>query len=289
MHEAGDDTAATNAEATGGVTWMTYREIAAARGITHAAAIRLVQRHRWQKRDGSNDGLAHVLVPHDAVQPTPPVRRPPVMPIQRPLSSGPTTPPDTAAFETALAAIREAHAGETAALRDQVTAAISRADQAEAGREAERERADRAERGRDAERVRADALRDRVDALQATAETTETRAAVLRGRLDAMQAQLAEAHVTLQAATETGRRADRAEARAHEAEQGRDMANARADELSGRLDTAQHLAREAAAAAEAAQLAQAEAEADAAELRQEDAARKGRGRLARLRAAWRGE
>ena len=39
----------------------------------------------------------------------------------------------------------------------------------------------------------------------------------------------------------------------------------------------------------AAQIGQAEAEADAAELRQAEAARKGRGRLARLRAAWRGE
>ena len=55
MHD-GDD-------ADGGGTWMTYRELAAARGITHAAAIRLVQRNRWRKREGSNDGLAHVLVP----------------------------------------------------------------------------------------------------------------------------------------------------------------------------------------------------------------------------------
>jgi hypothetical protein len=56
------------------------------------------------------------------------------------------------AFEAALTAIREAHAGETAALRE-------RADGAE-------RRAAQAEQGRDAERARADALRDRIEAMQ---------------------------------------------------------------------------------------------------------------------------
>jgi hypothetical protein len=48
MRAAGDDTPANATQDAGsdagGDTWMTYREIAAARGITHAAAIRLVQR-----------------------------------------------------------------------------------------------------------------------------------------------------------------------------------------------------------------------------------------------------
>jgi hypothetical protein len=61
------------------------------------------------------------------------------------------------------------------------------------------------------------------------------------------------------------------------------------DELRDRLEVAQRLARDAEAAAEAAQIAQAKAETDTTELRQADATRKGRGRLARLRAAWRGE
>ena len=53
--------------------WMTYRELAMARGVKRAAAIRLAQRHKWPKRAGSNDGLAHILVPaaylssHDVV------------------------------------------------------------------------------------------------------------------------------------------------------------------------------------------------------------------------------
>ena len=111
--------------------------------------------------------------------------------------------------------------------------------------------------------------------------------------------------------------ADQAESRADRAEEGRAAADARADrldqalageraradalrdradELTGQLTEAKaegnaltvetdELRRQV----EAAQMARAEAEADAVELLQADAARRGRGRLARLRAAWRGE
>ena len=48
-------------------------------------------------------------------------------------------------------------------------------------------------------------------------------------------------------------------------------------------------AAELSAKVRVAEIAQAEAEADAAELRQADAARRGKGRWARLRAAWREE
>ena len=71
-------------------------------------------------------------------------------------------------------------------------------------------------------------------------------------------------------------------------------ARKRAHELSNRMlvvqgaaDRAEAEADELRPQAEAALIAQAEA--DAEELRQADAARRGRGRLARLRAAWRGE
>jgi hypothetical protein len=43
---------------------MTYREIAAARRVKLAAAVRLVQRHKWRKQTG-NDGTARILVPPD--------------------------------------------------------------------------------------------------------------------------------------------------------------------------------------------------------------------------------
>ena len=49
-------------------TWLTYGEIAAARGIKRSGAIRLAQRHRWRKQAG-NDGLARVLVPPEMAKP----------------------------------------------------------------------------------------------------------------------------------------------------------------------------------------------------------------------------
>ena len=105
-------------------------------------------------------------------------------------------------------------------------------------------------------------------------------------------------------------RAEHAESRADTAERGRDGERARADALRDRVDAIQ-----AETAALQAQLAKAEAEGDALtietaeltaqvraakaeareaqdvaeELRQAEAARRGRGRLARLRAAWWGE
>jgi chromosome segregation ATPase len=74
-------------------------------------------------------------------------------------------------------------------------------------------------------------------------------------------------------------RVDHAEAARDRAEQSRDGERARADALRDRLDGLQH---DLDATRQQAQQA-------ADELRQTDAARKGRGRLARLRAAWRGE
>jgi hypothetical protein len=41
---------------------VTYSELAKARGVSIAAARKLVLRHRWPKQIG-NDGLTHVLVP----------------------------------------------------------------------------------------------------------------------------------------------------------------------------------------------------------------------------------
>jgi hypothetical protein len=128
-----------------------------------------------------------------------------------------------------------------------------------------RERADQAEKQADTERGRADREREGRERAEARADAANT---------DRRQA-------------DADRRAT--EVRAHEAEKGRDLANSLADELRGQLETARQLASAAETAAEAAQIAQSEAEADAAELRQADAARKGRGRMARLRAAWRGE
>ena len=96
---------------------MTYREIAAARGIKPEAAVRLVQRRKWPKQERSNDGLAHVLVPPDwiRIRPADGATPPDVAPRHHP----PSSPPDFAgAIQGAIDALREAKDGEITALRE---------------------------------------------------------------------------------------------------------------------------------------------------------------------------
>ena len=78
-----------------------------------------------------------------------------------------------AAFDAALTAVREAHAGETAAMRDRI--------------EVMQVALDRAEAGRDAERVRADALADEARVMQAKLATAEV--VVDQARRDAQATQ----------------------------------------------------------------------------------------------------
>jgi len=104
--------------------WLTYDEIAAVRGTQRVGAIRWVQRHKWRRQPG-NDGLVRVLVPPDALASTrPPRRSPPTV-----------TPDNAAAFAAALAAVREAHAGEAAALREHLERAEKRVEELLAGHE----------------------------------------------------------------------------------------------------------------------------------------------------------
>jgi hypothetical protein len=137
-------------------------------------------------------------------------------------------------------------------LRDQLVVASGRADRAEVGREAERARADRAEAATDAANSRADGAEARADRAEARADRAEAGRDANLARADAMQAER-----------------DQALAVAHEAVQAAVVEKADAAEQARRRAT---MAQEGAAA-----------------LRQADAARRGRGRLARLRAAWRGE
>jgi hypothetical protein len=162
--------------------WLTYGELAALRGIDRHSAVKLVTRHRW-RRQKDNRGVLRILVPAEWTA-------------SRDKGTDIATDrgTDTAAFETALAAIEAAHASEVTALRERLDAA-------------------------DKDRIAMHVLADRLGA------------------------QLAD----------TASRGDRA--------------NDRAD----RLDRERAAARAAAAA-----------------LRQADAARKARGRWARLRAAWSG-
>jgi hypothetical protein len=48
--------------------WVTYDELAQARGMQRSGAVRLVQRKKWRRQAG-NDGLARVLVPPDELHP----------------------------------------------------------------------------------------------------------------------------------------------------------------------------------------------------------------------------
>src|SRR3954449_11279572 len=44
--------------------WVTYAELAKARGITRAAAVKLAQRHKWRRRKGNEPSReVKVLVP----------------------------------------------------------------------------------------------------------------------------------------------------------------------------------------------------------------------------------
>ena len=84
--------------------WLTYDELAELRGIDRASARRLTTRLKWPRRPG-NDGTVRILVPLRHL-------RPPRRSADRPAGIAP--------FEAALAALREAHASETATLRDTV-------------------------------------------------------------------------------------------------------------------------------------------------------------------------
>jgi hypothetical protein len=243
--------------------WLSYAELAELRGITRKAAIRLTQRHRWRRQPG-NDGATRVFVTADIT------RR------QTPRNDAGSTPPSdgdaphyVAAFETALAAVREAHAGEIVVLREQLA---------------------RAEQGANVERARAGALRDRLNAMQeqladvhaarqaaeaadARAEKAEqgreaerARAEDLRAQVDVLMAEMVEARTAIT------RERHRADERRATIEDLRAEAEARSRELA----KAQHDAQAAQQAA-------------AGELRRAEAERQARGRWARLRAAWRGE
>ena len=197
-----------------------------------------------------------------------------------------------AAFDAALDGLREAHAGETAALLGRTEAAEKALADAHHERDRERERAEAA----DADRRAAIGLAEQTVALLKEAEARvgaeRGHADMLRDRLNAMQEQLTEAHAALEAAASADARAERAERdkdqaeagrdaermRADRAEQGREGDRARADGLQAKLDDMQ------------VQLTARQEVVDAAEaIRKAADTRLARSRWARLRAAWKGE
>lgn len=135
MTDTGDDT--------GDGRWMSYDALAELRHISRIGAVRLVQRRKWRRMAG-NDGRALVLVPHDMLAP---VRGSAAgKGGAEHLSNGKKSAAGDAAangggnaaahavtvLEAALSALKEAHAGERAALLDRAERAETRAQELEA-------------------------------------------------------------------------------------------------------------------------------------------------------------
>jgi hypothetical protein len=228
--------------------WMTFAELAHVRGISKDSAVTLVRRHGW-RRQRDNQGHVIALVP--LTWATPDGDGQPDDRGDRRSDSPPDSRGDVAAFEAALAAVREAKDGEIATLRATVARSVALID----GFRAER---DQAQQALVDERARADAA----DADRRSAQS----------RADAAIA-----------------RADSAEARADHERDRADAERTQADALKGLLEATQQEIAQQRALTDQADDARQRAEDSAEALRQADEARKARGRWARLRAAWRGE
>jgi hypothetical protein len=129
--------------------WLTYDELAKVRGIKRIGAVRLAQRQRWRRQPG-NDGKTRVWVPTEALAL--------VRGTRQDANSAPDGAHDSAgnsardgagtvaaAFEIALAAIREAKDDEIATLRDTVEGLRGTVSRAEHRAVHAEDRANRAE------------------------------------------------------------------------------------------------------------------------------------------------
>jgi hypothetical protein len=142
--------------------WLSYAQLAEARGITRKAAIRMTQRHRWRRQPG-NDGTALVWVPEGDLTSRQASRQTP-----HPAGDGDgdgDTPGKDRLIEALRTDLTEANrrASDAVSLADRLTAQLAGAG----------ERTDRtlalladAERVLTAERQRADAMRERLDETQ---------------------------------------------------------------------------------------------------------------------------
>ncbi len=155
--------------------WMTYAELAAARGIDKQSAVKLARRHGWRRQRGNEkDGVdvARVFVPGSALD------------AQRETVGAPraiSRPPGVIS-EGDLAPIAERFDAAIAVLTKELADAKSLTA-------VERSRADRAELAKDEAVARADVLWERIEALQA--EVAEAEAAAVQARADAQEAALA--------------------------------------------------------------------------------------------------
>ena len=151
-----------------GGEWMTYDQIAEARGTAKIGAIRWVQRHRLRRQPG-NDGMVRILVDPTMLPQTGPQRR-----------STPTVTPDGAVLvEAANRRADEANKRADAALA-LADRAGDRADRAEA-------RAEELRRDLDAARVIAGAAQHDAQAALAEARDAQRSAEELRQAPEAVR------------------------------------------------------------------------------------------------------
>ena len=122
--------------------WMTYAELAMARGIKEPAAVRLVQRRGWERQPG-NDGAIRVAVPVPELRPSRTVT--PVVAPDITLVGGDSLEREIRRADQAETALRELRAiAEQRAL--DLTAALVRAATAEGEARVLREALDDARR-----------------------------------------------------------------------------------------------------------------------------------------------
>jgi hypothetical protein len=228
--------------------WLTKAEFAERRQISQASADRLIRRQGWRRQPG-NDGRVRVLVPPGALGQRE----------HRPPEGYPREAPPEGAdpVETVLTALREAHAGEIHRLTEALTV----------------------------ERSRVDALLKAGDDHRAEIVAIEAKLAAETARADDARRQvheLASRVMALQGEADREREAAKAAERQTEAEHthGIDL-EARITGLHDLLADAEHRLVDAERGRTTA-LEQLDA------MDRAEVARRGKGRWARLRAAWRG-
>jgi hypothetical protein len=167
--------------------WMTFAELAKARGISKLSAAALVRRHRW-RRMKDNRGRVLALVPRDG----PELRRSEAHQADDPADDQADHLPDVAAT---IASLTSAFDAAVATLTAQLAGAVQRAEAGEQGRELERAKSDAAVALVDQTMAALADSNARTD--RAEAETRE-----LRDRIDVLQARLAQAQAAVQGADE---------------------------------------------------------------------------------------
>ena len=239
-------------------TWLSYAQAGDLLGLSPEAVRHRARRNSWRTQPG-NDGRTLVMIPDEDVAVA--SSRPPVHTADR----APVRTPDHEAE------IARAHA---------------RAERAD-------ERADEAAKRADVALALADRTLSQLADVTARMDQERQRADTLHQGLAVAEMAITELRVDLEAARQQAEAAEIARA---EAAVGVTEARDRRDEALRQAEAAEMQAEADRSVVERLQLEHAAADAIAAEavrtaeqFLQVDAARKGRGRLARLRAAWRGE